>query len=199
MRKSTHFSTILLLFIVLTAFNADNLPKVFTDRLDRAKMIFTAPDGYTSVPIVANGQMHYEYALKYTGKNFEIRYAIAPLDSLFIQYETMKKNAAPGSNSIGPNKLYSAAFMATIMNLSGGNMPHIREFPKDAVSNEFNADWGATSVFHVTGAFGQGYDTCVAVAIHKDDLGDAYIFYLSDNPNDLQNLVAPYFYALKFK
>ena len=185
------------LFTGLSAFASDNIPTLFANRMDRAKMSFTQPDNYTSVPVIVNGQMSYLYALKYPDRKFEIRYSVTPLDSLFIQYEAMKK--AGSVITTGPNQLYSGAFMATVMNLSGGVMPSIREFPKQAVLNEFNADWGATCIFHVTGAFGEGYNTCMAVAIHKDNLGDAYIFYLSDNGQNYQDLLEPAFHALKFK
>lgn len=191
--------TVILIAIIIgsTAFKAGDLPQLFTDRLSRAQMTFTAPDGYAPASITPNSQMHYEYALKYPDKKFEIRYSIAPLDSVFIQFEAMKKS---GTNMVvNPNNLHSGSFMATAMNLSGGNLPQIREFPKQAVANEFNADWGATCVFHVVGAFGDGYSTCMAVAIHKDNFGDAYIFYLSDSMDNYENLLQPVFHALKFK
>jgi hypothetical protein len=190
-------SVCFIFFIGLTAFKADNLPQKFVDRLNRAQMSFTQPDGYSAIPTITNDQMHYEYALKYIGKNFEIRYAVTPLDSVFIQYEAMIK---AGTKMIyGPNQLYSGALISTAMNLSGDNMPQIKEFPKTAVSTEFNADWGATCVFHVTGSFGDGYNTCMIVAIHKDNLGDAYIFYLTDSPENFRDLLEPAFHALKFK
>jgi len=54
-------------------------------------MTFTVPDQYTEIQIVANSQMHYEYALKRPKEHFEVRYSINPLDSVFIQFNAMKK------------------------------------------------------------------------------------------------------------
>ena len=189
-----------LLFITLTAFKADNLPPLFSSLLTRAQMTFVAPEGYTEVQPVQNGQMNYEYALKYPGKNFEVRYAIRPLDTLLQQFLTEEKNKKPGDVNISPNKLYSALYKATVLNIAGtGVLPQISAFDKTAVKNEFNADWGATSVCAPGGTFGKGYKYCLAIAIHKDNIGDAYCFYLGDNQQDMQSLIEPIFHALRFK
>jgi hypothetical protein len=197
MKKLAPIFTVLLICL-LTAFKADNLPALFVDRLSRAQMTFTPPAGYNEVPVIKNGQMHYEYALKHPDKNFEARYAVAPLDSILLQFEAMKKDKNTVM-AVGPNKLYFTSFMATMMNISGGAMQKIQPFPPDAVKHEFNADWGASSVCEVKGAFGQGYKYCMAVAIHKDNLADAYYFYLADDVNDFRTLLVPIFYAMKFK
>lgn len=134
--------------------------------------------------------------MKYPGKKFEIRYAIAPLDVSPFN-EKMKQEGT--KMAVTPNQLYSGAYMATLMNLSGGSMPQVHQFPKQAVAKEFNADWGATTIFHVKGTFGDGYDACMAIALHKDNAGDAYIFYLSDSMENFQTLLEPAFHALKFR
>ena len=191
---------ILLLFTALTAFKANNLPELFTAQLTRAQMTFTLPEGYTEVPLVKNSQMNYEFALKYPGKNFEVRYAIRPMDTLLLQFAASEKSKKPGDVNISPNKLYGALYQATVLNIAGtGVLPQISAFDKTAVKNEFNADWGATSVCVPGGAFGKGYKYCLAIAIHKDNIGDAYCFYLGDNQQDMQSLIEPIFHALKFK
>jgi hypothetical protein len=199
MRKLTLLG-ISLLIIVLTAFKSDNLPALFSDRLSRSQLVFDPPAGYTEVPVVKNGQMHYEYALKNTDKNFEVRYSVMPLDSVFIQFEAMKndKNAV-SINMIGPNKLYYGSFVATMANIGGGVRATMQPFPVEAVKHDFNADWGASSLCEAKGDFGKDYKYCMAVAIHKDNLADAYCFYLCDNLVDLQTLMPPIFYAMKFK
>ena len=143
--------------------------------------------------------MHYEYALKHPDKNFEIRYAVMPLDSVFLQYDSLEKNKNPGDVNLNPNKLYYGAFLATMANISGGKPPKVEVYPNDAVKNEFNADWGAFGLCEVRGEFGKGYKYCMAVAIHKDNFADAYYFYLTDNAADFQALLPLVFHALKFK
>jgi len=189
---------ILLLVTILTGFKSDGLPYVFTNRLERAGLIFTRPTGFIDVPIVKNGQMHYEYAIKDTAKNLEIRYSIQPLDSVYIQYEAMKKSGT--TMSATPNQLYYGAFIATMGNIGmGGRIPQINQFPSNAVKTEFNADWGASGLCDPSGDFGKGYKYCMGVAIHKDNLADAYIFYLTNDVSNFQTSLIPVFYAVKFK
>jgi len=199
MKKLTPLFT-LLLITLLTAFKADNLPALFSNRLSRSQLTFTAPEGYKEVPVISNGQMHYEYAIKSRDKNFEVRYAVTPLDSIFIQIKAMKNDTnLVHVTAVSPNKLYYASFLAAMANISGGGQPKVQAFPPAAVKHDFNADWGASSVCEVSGEFGKGYKYCMAVAIHKDNLADAYVFYLADNLQDIQALMDPIFYNMKFK
>jgi hypothetical protein len=200
MKKLTPVFTALLI-VLLTAFKADNLPALFSDRLSRSQLVFTPPGGYTEIPVISNRQMHYEYALKNPAKNFEVRYAVMPLDSVFMQFEAMQKDKnSVNVNTIGPNKLYYGAFLATMANISGGTKPpKIDAFPTEAVKHDFNADWGAFGVCEVGVEFGKGYKYCMGVAIHKDNLADAYYFYLTNDATDFQTELVPIFYAMKFK
>jgi hypothetical protein len=186
-----------LLFLILTSFKSDNsLPETFNELLKRSGLVFDSPLGLIPVKIVENRQMNYEYALKYPNKNFEIRYAIRPLDYLLNQFEKSKKL---GEISINPNKLYSSSLQATVLNISGGKLTDIAQFDKNSVKQEFNADWGATTFLDVGKEFGQNYKYCMVVAIHKDNLADVYIFYLSDTKIGFNELVEPAFHSLKFK
>ena len=191
---------VVLLFLCISAFKSDNLPPLFSGLLNRAQMTFTQPEGLTVIlSPVKNGQMNYEYAVKSPDKGFEVRYTVRPLDSLLMKYAEFEKNKAPGSAQISPNKFYPAAFIATMMNITGGHMSKVVPYNTEAVKKEFNADWGATCIGNVTGDFGKGYTYCMAVAIHKDNVGDAYYFYLSDNQDNLKTMLTPVFHALVFK
>ncbi|HTE01518.1 MAG TPA: hypothetical protein VK668_19660 [Mucilaginibacter sp.] len=191
---------IALLFISISSFKVDDLPPGFTDLLTRSQMTFTSPEEYTEVPFVKNGQMNYEYALKNHTKTFEVRYTVRPLDSLLKKFETMEKNKQPGDVNLSPNKFYYPAFIAIMTNIAGGKpMGRINEFDKTSVKNEFNADWGAINICEPVGEFGKGYKFCVGVALHKDNIGDAYYFYLTDNREDFQTLMPTIFHVLKFK
>ena len=185
--------------LAATSFKSDNLPSIFADRLNRAKMTFTPPDGFIEAPVIKNSQMHYEYALKDPSKDFEVRYAVAPLDSVFIQFDAMQKDGTTHM-VVGPNQLYYGAFVSTMGNISNGTAHHVGPFPADAVKTEFNADWVASGFCEVAGDFGKGYKYCTAVAIHKDSLADAYYFYLGNNLSDFtpEHLI-PIFHAMKFK
>jgi len=184
--------------IILTSFSLSDLPKAFTELLGRAKMTFEKPIGLVETDPIENEQMNYEYALITKSKDFEVRYAIRPLDELINEYNENKKNGKLGV-SVHPNKLYSTAFEATVLNISGGQFPEPTIFDKEAVKEEFNADWGATSFVEVGKEFGQDYKYCVVVAIHKDNSGDAYCFYLSKNKANISDNMEKLFHLLKFK
>ena len=198
MNKITTFS-IGLLLLVLTSFTSDNLPKTFTDLLDRGNLTFEKPTGLVETKTIKNRQMNYEYAIKYPKNKFEVRYAIRPLDNLLRDYEEKEKNKRPGDINIHPNKLYSSLLQVTTLNISGGQLPEVTVFDKQAVIQEFNADWGATTLVEVGKEFGQNYKYCMTVAIHKDNFADAYFFYLSDTKDAFGELMNPAFHSLRFK
>jgi hypothetical protein len=191
--------TMFFILIFLTSFKADNLPKDFDDLLIRANMTFDSPQDFGETEIIHNKQMNYDYAIKNKDKSLEIRYAVRPLDNLLKDYTIKEQNKQPGDVYISPNKFYPAALQATIMNISGGKMPRINVFPKEAIKTEFNADWGATTITEVGKEFGQNYKYCMIVAIHKDNIADAYYFYLFDKQETIQSALIPVFHALKFK
>ncbi|WP_035141919.1 hypothetical protein, partial [Flavobacterium daejeonense] len=109
-----------LCFVILTSFNSDNLPKKFTDLLNRAEMTFNQLGEYSETQPIENEQMNYEYALINNAKDFEIRYAIRPLDEMLTNYNEREKNKKAGDMNIHPNKLYAATFHAIVFNVSGG-------------------------------------------------------------------------------
>ncbi|WP_155960825.1 hypothetical protein, partial [Flavobacterium daejeonense] len=109
-----------LCFVIMTSFSSDNLPKKFTDLLDRAEMTFDQPSEYFETQPIENVQMNYDYALINDAKDFEIRYAIRPLDEMFKNYNEREKNKKAGDMNIHPNKLYAATFHAIVFNVSGG-------------------------------------------------------------------------------
>lgn len=188
-----------LCFVVLTSFSSDNLPKNFTDLLDRSQMTFDLPDQYSETAPIENVQMNYDYALINTAKDFEVRYAIRPLDDLIKNYNEQEKNKKPGDVTIHPNKIYEAIFQAIVFNISGGKLSKIGAFDPQAVKKEFNADWGALTMVEAGKEFGQNYKYCFAIAIHKDNLGDAYYFYLANSQEDIKKNMLSAFHSLRFK
>lgn len=174
-------------------------PDNFTDLLSRSDLIFIQPENFSSVEIIDQNNMQYELALKHNTKNFEVRYAIRPLDDLIKTYEKKEKNKKEGDINIHPNNLYKTLLQSTTMNISGGYLPEIVVFDSLAVRQEFNADWGATTYVEVGNAFGANYKYCITVAIHKNNVADAYLFFLSDNTENFDDVMLTAFHSLKFK
>tara|TARA_R110002049_G_scaffold2511_4_gene18391 strand:+ start:1022 stop:1264 length:243 start_codon:yes stop_codon:yes gene_type:complete len=50
----------------------------FDKLLSTNKLVFKKPDLFTEVATVENGDLHYDYALKYDLDSFEVRYSIFP-------------------------------------------------------------------------------------------------------------------------
>lgn len=195
------FSILLLSARTLIAQN-DTLPPGFSQLLARTRLAFLHPEGMMQVACIENGQMNYEYALKLPDHNFEIRYAIRPMDSLLIHHQNEVKN---GATAIHPNKWAGAVFNATLLNISAGgpnsgNLPEVSTFPPEAVTEEFGADWGAVAFVLLGPEFGgTTYKYCLAMTIHRDNVGDAYIFYLSDDNQTMSELMEKPFHALRFR
>ena len=189
---------IFFLLIILTSFSSDNLPKSFTSLLARANLSFHPPLGFKETKIIENQQLKYDYALKDNTRNFELRYLIMPLDSTIINFnEFTKKNKT--SFITHPNKMYPMLFNKLLFDLSGGNYSEITEFDQKGAKLDFNADWGAISFFEVNKEFGQKYKTSMILAIHKDNFGDAYCIFLSENADKFKELMGAGFYTLQFK
>ena len=185
--------------LLLAAFCTEKLPKYFSELLHRAKMTFENTTDMVEATPIENRQMNYEYALINSNKDFEVRYAIRPLDELIKTHDEHEKNKKPGDIYIHPNKFYSALFETTVLNISGGQFPEPSMFDSDAVKREFNADWGATVLVEVGEEFGQDYKYCLVVAIHKESIADAYYFYLSDKRETITANMDKLFHSLRFK
>lgn len=172
--------------------------ELFDNLLQRSALSFIQPPGFDSIGITENSAMEYEYALKHRSKNFEVRYAIRPLDTLLQQYQDKEQNKQPGDINLNPNNLYATLLKTTTLNISNDYLPEMVVFDKAAVKEEFNADWGGTTYVEVGKEFGKGYKYCMIVAIHKDNVADAYLFFLSDNADNFNDIMLDAFHSLKF-
>jgi len=166
--------------------------------LQRARLTFVAPENYTQTEPMENYQMNWEFAFKHPKKKFEVRYAIRPLDEMVKEYEEFQKNKKEGDVMIDPNEVSKTLFITTLMNISNGNILSSVVFDADAVKAEFNADWGATAFLETNETFGKGYKYCCAMMIHKDNIGDAYIFFMSNNKDMILKEMQEVFHNLTF-
>lgn len=185
--------------LVLTSFTTEKTTSGFQEKLLKAKMNFEMPKDFKEVPIISNMQMNYDYAIKHVEKNFEVRFALHPLDNMLKTYLEKEKNKQAGEINMSPNKLYQGSFVAIAMNIAGGKMlKGSSKFQPEAIKAEFNADWGAMTMVEAGKEFGQDYKYCLMVAIHKDDVADAYYFYLANDQQTLKEQMQPVFHSLKF-
>lgn len=164
---------------------------------------FTKPEDYKPVAVKKNRDQYYNYALKHKKQDLELRYSIMPLAAMVAEYKK-----GDGKMGVDPNTLYSTMLKVNVMNVSqqpeyfngSGGMPQTDEFPKEAVKLEFNADAGATAAFPISenSQYGAGYKWGTMFVIHKHNVADVTICFLSSDKELLQQNFMQVFYALKF-
>lgn len=181
-----------------------------------ARMTLTPPPGWVETPVIANGQMDYDYALRYPGHRLEVRYAVRPLAGMLAEFARSKKQK--NVSMVNPDKMYEQVFHTIVLNVGVGGQTSsdmaaalqvefakpLKEFPSAAVKAEFGADWGATELIQPGPDFGQTYRHCMLVGLHKNGAADAYCFYLFDDQKELTNVIfgdptKAVFHSLRFQ
>lgn len=187
---------LLALLLLAASFACSDLPKGFLLVLNRAHMVFASPQGLVPTQVVPNKLMAYDYAMKYPDKHYEVRYAIRPLDKVMAEYH---ERIDKGDFVSDPNKWYTMNLQAVLMNVSGKRLPPVDQMTAQSAKIQFNADWGATAVVPMDSTFGMGYNYCMMIALHKDNVADAYVFFMTDSMSGFDEYLMPVFYSLKFK
>ncbi len=168
--------------------HAQSLPDSFQQLLQQNGMRFTVPSGFVRTPVVANGDVEYDFALKSETVKLEIRYRIWPFDA--------HSQGKPNRNS-----MFMTMLMTMGLNISNGIEPKATRYPPDDVKREFGADAGGSCAVRTDSEFGTGYKFCVISVIHKDDVADAYVFYLCDDPTVAMRAIGTesIYHALTFR
>jgi hypothetical protein len=193
-------SFFLLLSFICFSFSSNNTPKEFEQLLKRSQLELVIPDLFFPIKCIPNNDVSYDYALRYPGKFFEIRYSVHPLDSAILEFELKKNSNSKLSN---PDSTWESGFRACLFNIASETpismeLPSIRYFDAEDDLKLFNADAGATALVKTGPSFGEDFKFCVAVVLHKQNIADAYIYYLFADKEDFP-LVQQNFYSLKFR
>ena len=175
--------SIILVAIISAISYPQTLPTGFQQLLNKTHMQYALPPDFSPTPVIANDDVAYDFAIKSKSSLLEIRYRIWPI-------------MANESNPI-----YKAMILTMGLNISNGKLPQSQDYPPESVKQEFGADAGCTAVVHTDSQFGKGYKFCMISVIHKDNAGDAYIFYLYNDPQSIVTALTTnkIFHALKFK
>lgn len=171
--------------------------KEFQKELELSKMQFEMPKNFKATPILSNDDLWYGFAIKHNKEDFEIRYTVWPLASTIEDYERCLKDT--NCTMVNPNRIYEGRIQANVLNMTGGNNPEIAAFNPDAVWNEFKADNGGTSFFALNCEFGKGYQYGQMIYLHKDNVADVIITYLSNDLDVHSALMDEAFHALVFR
>lgn len=202
-----HTLTAILLLLISSTVSGQNAR--FNSALAEGLLYFKMPENFDTVPVYPNPDMTYDLAIKSKTDSFEIRYAIRPLRERIAHFEKMAADTSNGNKvfaSAHPNKMYQAVFTTVLLNTSSQPraavtpaIPRFGAFKPEAVKNEFNADWGATSGYVPRATFDSHYKNCMTVTLHKDDAADVYVFYLYNNKETMMRLMPSTFQAIRFK
>jgi hypothetical protein len=182
---NSFLKSLFVLFTISIFAYAQPLPKPFQQLLNQTNMQFSIPPDFTSTPIIQNGDVVYDFAIKSKTSSLEIRYRIWPVDK-------KQKN---------PNALFKPMLATMGLNISNGKVMKPHPYPTESVKKEFGADAGITGLITTDSDFGKGYKQCMISVIHKDDVADAYVFYLYNTQDEIMGAITAekVYHALKFK
>lgn len=199
----TKIIALLILTVIISAFKTslgpEKVVKVeeFQKYIDTIGLKYTMPTGYKETFIKENGDLWYSFAIKDDNADFEVRYTVWPLKPSFEQYEKCKLDK--NCHMINPNNIYQGRIQTNILNMTKGKDSDIGPFPSLAVKKEFNADAGGSSFFEFNCEFGKGYKYGQMVYLHKDNVADVIITYMSNDKEKHSDLMMKSFHALTFK
>ncbi len=158
---------------------------------------FEMPIGYKIKEVKKNRDLQYTFAIINLDETMEVRYSLFPMKQMLIEYEKSKSN--PNQIMINPNNVYIGIMNSNGLNMTGGKMVDIGDFPTKAVKKEFNADYGGSAFLEFNCEFGKGYKYGQFVCLHKENVADAIITFMSNDRKTHSELMDTPFHALTFK
>ena len=169
----------------------------FKKQIDSIGLKFLMPANYKETYVKENKDLWYSFAIKDKKADFEVRYTIWTLKPTIEEYKKCKLDT--NCIMVSPNIIYKGRIQSNVLNMTGGQDIDIDAFPNQDVKNEFNADKGGSSFFQFNCGFGKGYKYGQMVYLHKDNVADVIITFLSNNKSTHSDLMDKSFYALTFK
>jgi len=189
--------------IIITAFTISNdKEKIvtvdeFQKYIDTIGLKFIMPDEYKETYVKENKDLSYDFAIKDKKAEFEVRYSVWSLKPTIREYEKCRLDT--NCMMINPNLIYQGRIQANVLNMTSGQDQEIGPFPAQAVKKEFNADNGGSSFFEFKCDFGKGYKYGQMVYLHKNNVADVIITYMSNDKSNHSDLMKKSFHALTFK
>jgi len=170
----------------------DKAPSFFERILEEAGMSFTLPQGYREAPVIPNPVLVYHHRVENPQKGVEIRYLIAPIGRIEIDYDD------PHASAPEPNHIFSLLFPGILTQISIDGRYSEKEYPGLEALRLFGADWAAVGTLTPNPEFAP-YAHCVVVAMHKNDRADAFEFFLANDLETLKKEVIAHQAALRFR
>lgn len=171
--------------------------KKFIKYVDTIGLNFEMPNGYEETYVKENKDLWYSFAIKDKSADFEIRYTVWSLKPSLEEFKKCKQDT--NCLMVNPNVIYKGRIQSNVLNMTGGQDINIGPFPSKAVKTEFNADAGGSSFFKFQCNFGTGYKYGQMVYLHKDNVADVIITFMSNDKEKHSLLMEKSFHSLKFK
>jgi hypothetical protein len=149
------------------------------------------PQGFREIPVTENSIHPYQYAIRDSTVEYEIRYYVRPYE-LFSKDDTI----------FYADKMTYGFFVTSILEVSGYILPNIPEvlvFDKQIIKSDCNADYGLFSFLRPVKEFGE-FKYCKVLLIKKHKVGELTVFLLF-NELDHENKVITgnFFGTIDFK
>ncbi|MCG6889089.1 MAG: hypothetical protein LJE92_05830 [Gammaproteobacteria bacterium] len=146
--------------------------EAFDRLLIEAGLHIETPQDFSVTPVLPNPILPYEHAFKHKSGALEVRFIIRPLSRITIDYSD-PHNAAPE-----PDHLFPLLFESVMNRLSTDSDTSSSTFSAAIAESSFNANWAAAAVFDVNPKFASGYQSGLLIAMHRNQLADAYTLFL---------------------
>lgn len=177
------FSTITLVYNFTYSQKQEN----FTVKLEQMLIAYNQTSSFTKSK--NDLDIKADYCIENENKELKILYSLIPSHNSKIKID----------------ELYRSITFQTIVklnkeNLHSSNKDLLTEFNSSSVSNEFNADWGATSSFVLnTNKKVDHYNFCIILALFKEGKGLVISYFLFNDEEKGLKLVEENFHNLIFK
>ncbi len=158
--------------------------QAFERLLEESGLRVEARQAFADIPIQRNPVLAYEHAMRHESGALELRFIVRPLGRIEIEYND-PHNAAPE-----PNHLFPLLFESLTQHLAANNDTSSSTLSEIEAREKFNAQWAAVAAFDVDPEFSSEYKNAILLAMHKNDLADAYTLFLYNDPEKAKPLIS---------
>ncbi|SEB35637.1 hypothetical protein SAMN04489761_0078 [Tenacibaculum sp. MAR_2009_124] len=195
--KNLNLFLLVISFISLNTFAQQQTLQEFKKECDASDLQFKMPKGFKRIDTKENGDLYYSYAIINEDASMEVRYTIWSLEPALEEYKKTLKDE--NAMMIPVNNIYKGRVQTNVLNMTGGVMYSIGAFHPKAVKKEFHADAGGSCFLEFNSEFGKGYTYGQFIYLHKDDVADVIVTFMSNDKSKHSDLMMQAFYALTFK
>jgi hypothetical protein len=183
--------------VMVCSSSRNDIPASFAALLNEAQLVFTPIPGMEEEPVHKMKRVAFQYAMKSEGKKSEVKFFITPLPALVRQYDSIEKVRTEGDINIDPNTYFLLNMQSMLTALCGKDV-EIISVNSDSVKRVFNADQVITAFVGIDKKADRKHRYCKAVGIHKQNTGDAYWFYFT-NDEGYRHPLQPGYVPLRFR